>query len=68
MPNGFLNLRAEFNMENADGIYWTNWGMRYTGNLSLPLLPQDLAGRFGLLSLQLTGGIYVQDYKYGQLY
>ena len=68
MPNGFLNLRAEFNVENADGIYWNNWGMRYTGNLSYPLLPQDWANRFGLLSLQLTGGIYVQDYEYGQIY
>ena len=66
MPNGFLNLRAEYNEEHADGIYWENSGTRLTGNLSIPLLPEETAKRFGLLSLQLTGGAYFQDYRYEQ--
>lgn len=56
MPNGFFNLRAEYNEEHADSAYWENNGVRLTGNLSIPLLPQETAKRFGLLSLQLTGG------------
>ena len=66
MPNGFFNLRAEYNEEHADGAYWENNGVRLTGNLSIPLLPQETAKRFGLLSLQLTGGAYFQDYSYEQ--
>ena len=68
MPNGFFNLRAEYNEEHTDGIWWENQGKRLTGNLSIPLLPEESAKRYGLLSLQLTGGIYLQDYQYDQTY
>ena len=67
-PNGFFNLRAELNEDNADGIYWSNRGTKFTGNLSIPILPQAISEKVGLLSLQLTGGIYIQDYLYDQLY
>lgn len=67
-PNGFFNLRAEYSDENADGAWWTNRGTRLTGNISIPLLPQSAADRFGLLSLQLTGGVFIQDYLYDQTY
>lgn len=68
MPNGFFNLRAEINEENADGINWSNRGTRLSGNLSIPILPQAMAERFGLVSLQLTGGVFIQDYLYDQTY
>ena len=68
MPNGFFNLRAEFNQDNADGAWWSNYGKKITGNLSIPLLPEKAANKFGLLSLQVTGGIYIQDYLYAQTY
>jgi tetratricopeptide (TPR) repeat protein len=68
MPNGFLNLRAEYNEDRADGIFWENRGFRFTGNLSIPLLPEETAKRFGSLNLQLTGGVYMQYYLYEQPY
>lgn len=68
MPNGFFNLRAEYNEEHTDGSNWENKGQRLTANLSIPLLSEEKAQRFGLLSLQLTGGIYRQDYLYVQTY
>ena len=68
MPNGFFNLRAEYNEDNADGSWWTNRGTRLTGNISIPLLPQSQAERFGPVSLQLTGGVFIQDYLYDQTY
>ena len=68
MPNGFFNLRAEYNEDHTDGMWWENKGKRVTGNLSIPLLPEETAKRFGLLSLQLTGGIYIQDYLSYQPY
>lgn len=66
--NAFFNLRYDLNKESADGIYWSNNGTKYTANLSVPLLPQDLAKRSGQLNLQLTGSAYMQDYKYNQPY
>ena len=68
MPNGFFNLRAEYNEDRADGIWWENRGFRFTGNLSIPLLPEETAKRFGSLNLQLTGGVYMQYYLYEQPY
>ncbi|OPY87025.1 MAG: Tetratricopeptide repeat protein [Smithella sp. PtaU1.Bin162] len=68
MPNGFFNLRAEYNEEHTDGINWENKGNRLTANLSIPLLSEEKAATFGLLSLQLTGGIYIQNYLYDQTY
>jgi len=68
MPNGFFNLRAEFTGENADGAWWSNYGKKITGNLSIPLLPRAMADKLGLLSLQLTGGVNIQDYLYEQYY
>jgi tetratricopeptide (TPR) repeat protein len=65
-PNGFFNLRAEFNQDNANGLWWSNYGKKITGNLSIPLLSGNTAEKFGLLSLQLTGGVYMQDYLYDQ--
>ena len=68
MPSGFLNLRAEYNEDHADGIFWENRGFRFTGNFSVPLLPEETAKRFGSLNLQLTGGVYIQNYLYEQTY
>lgn len=67
-PNGFFNLRAEINQDNADGIWWSNRGYKVTGNISVPILPQTISEKVGLLSLQLTGGVYIQDYLYDQTY
>ena len=66
--NAFFNLRYDYNKENADGIYWDNKGNKFTANLSVPLLPQDLAKRSGQLNLQLTGSAYLQKYGYDQPY
>lgn len=66
--NAFFNLRYDFNKENADGIYWDNEGNKFTANLSVPLLPENLAKRSGQLNLQLTGSAYLQKYGYGQPY
>lgn len=68
MPNGFFNLRAEYNEEHTDGMNWENKGSKLTANLSIPLLSEEKAATFGPLSLQLTGGIYIQNYLYDQTY
>ncbi|MCG6535518.1 MAG: hypothetical protein L7F78_12700, partial [Syntrophales bacterium LBB04] len=68
MPNGFFNMRGEFNEDHADGIWWENRGYRLTGNISIPLMPEETAKKYGLISLQLTGGAYVQYFLYEQVY
>ncbi|PKN20252.1 MAG: hypothetical protein CVU71_00185 [Deltaproteobacteria bacterium HGW-Deltaproteobacteria-6] len=68
MPNGFFNLRAEYNIDHADGMLWDNTGTRLTGNISIPLFSQETANKYGLLSLQVTGGVYLQTYSYEQSY
>lgn len=62
-PESFLNLRYDFTTEAADGSQWTNKGHRLTANISLPILPEEKAKRFGPVTLQLTGSAFFQNFE-----
>ncbi len=60
--NSFLNVRYDFATEAADGSQWTNKGHRLTANLSLPILSEEKAKRFGPVTLQLAGSAFFQNF------
>ncbi|MCK4468129.1 MAG: DUF2860 family protein, partial [Desulfobacterales bacterium] len=55
LKNTFLNLKYEYIVENADGIWWENEGHKFSANAITPLADK--------VKLQLSGQAFLQDYK-----
>ncbi len=66
--DAFVNLRYDYAAENTDGAWAKNDTHRFTVNTIIPLLSEPTAERFGQVSLQLTAGATLQDYKNEQPY
>jgi tetratricopeptide (TPR) repeat protein len=61
--DAFLNLRYDFTNERANGRQWDNNGHRLTFNLSFSVMSEELARRFGPVTMQITGSGFFQEYS-----
>jgi tetratricopeptide (TPR) repeat protein len=64
----FVNLRYDYGKENTDGAWAENDTHRFTVNTIIALLSEASVERFGQVSLQLSAGATLQDYKNEQPY